>query len=114
VAVTVPATDPAVATVTWEIPAWVAASSPSATGRAYLNGSAMGRSSRGTDVVVVEDAGGWVVVVAWPAGGVVPPAGMVVVVVGGRVVVVVVDFGTVGAGVGWPSTASMTSRVRPR
>ena len=96
--VTVPATLPRVATVTFEIPAWVAVRSAVVVGPAYLNGSTTGSSSSGRVVVVVVVRGG-----GRGRGRLVVP--------GGRVVVVVV--GAVGGGVGWPSTATRTSSVRP-
>ena len=118
VALTDPSTCPTVATGTGVIAAAVAVSSASVTGRANLNGSAIGRSLIGMLVVVVVGGGGGgggggavVVVVVVGAAGSVDVDG------GGAVVVVVVvaggatggrGLGSVGGGVGWPSTATRT------
>lgn len=96
--ITDPATAPFVATVTATMVDCAAVNNGSTTGRVNLNGSAMGRSLSGIEVVVVVVGGGSVVVVGGSAGGGAPGArGAVVVVVG---VVVGVGLGRVGGGVG--------------
>ena len=105
VVVTVPATSPAVATVTGITPAWRRPGGPSVVGPAYLNGSAIGRSSTGIVVVVGGSSASWCCRLG------------VVVVVGSRWSSWSSWWscvGAVGGGVGWPRTATRTSTVPVR